>query len=34
MAYTTTEARQELLDTVARAANELGLASAYLAEAY
>src|SRR5215216_5663598 len=34
MAYTTTEARQELLDTVARAANELGLASALLAEAY
>jgi hypothetical protein len=34
MAYTTTEARQELLDTIARAANELGLASALLAEAY
>ena len=34
MAYTTSEARQELLDTVARAANELGLASACLAEAY
>jgi hypothetical protein len=34
MAYTATEARQELLDTVARAANELGLASACLAEAY
>ena len=34
MAYTTAEARQELLDTVARAANELGLASACLAEAY
>jgi hypothetical protein len=34
MAYTTSEARQELLDTVARAANELGFASACLAEAY
>ena len=34
MAYATSEARQELLDTVARAANELGLASALLAEAY
>jgi hypothetical protein len=34
MAYTTAEARQELLDTVAQAANELGLASAFLAEAY
>lgn len=34
MAYTTAEARQELLDTSAQAANELGLASAYLAEAY
>jgi hypothetical protein len=34
MAYTTTEARQELLDTLARAATELGLASALLAEAY
>jgi hypothetical protein len=34
MAYTTAEARQELLDTVAQAANELGLASACLAEAY
>jgi hypothetical protein len=34
MAYTTSEARQELLDTVAKAANELGFASAYLAEAY
>ena len=34
MAYTTAEARQELLDTVAGAANELGLASACLAEAY
>jgi hypothetical protein len=33
MAYTTSEARQELLDTVARAANELGFASACLAEA-
>jgi hypothetical protein len=34
MAYTTSEARQELLDTLAQAANELGFASAYLAEAY
>lgn len=34
MAYTTSEARQELLDTVAQAANELGFASACLAEAY
>jgi hypothetical protein len=34
MAYTTAEARQELLDTVAWAANELGFASACLAEAY
>jgi hypothetical protein len=34
MAYTTSEARQELLDTVARAANELGFASACRAEAY
>jgi hypothetical protein len=34
MAYTTSEARQELLDTVAEAANELGFASACLAEAY
>ena len=34
MAYTTAEARQELLDTLAQAANELGLASACLAEAY
>jgi hypothetical protein len=34
MAYTTAEARQELLDTVAEAANELGFASACLAEAY
>jgi hypothetical protein len=34
MAYTTSEAREELLDTVAQAANELGLASACLAEAY
>ncbi len=34
MAYTTSEARQELLDTVAEAANQLGLASACLAEAY
>ena len=34
MAYTTEEARQELLDTVAWAANEIGFASACLAEAY
>jgi hypothetical protein len=34
MAYTTSEARRELLDTVAQAANELGFASASLAEAY
>jgi hypothetical protein len=34
MAYTTSEARQELLDTLADAANELGFASAYLAAAY
>jgi hypothetical protein len=34
VAYTTAEARQELLDTVAQAADELGLASACLAEAY
>ena len=34
MAYTTLEGRQELLDTVAQAANELGFASACLAEAY
>jgi hypothetical protein len=34
MAYTTSEARQELLDTVARAISELGFASACLAEAY
>jgi hypothetical protein len=34
MAYNTSEARQELLDTVAQAASELGFASAYLAEAY
>ena len=34
MAYTTSEARHELLDTVAQAANELGFASAGLAEAY
>jgi hypothetical protein len=34
MAYTTSEARRELLDTVAQAANELGFASACLAEAY
>jgi hypothetical protein len=34
MAYTTAEARQELLETVAQAADELGFASACLAEAY
>jgi hypothetical protein len=34
MAYTTSEARQELLETLAQAANELGLASACLGEAY
>jgi hypothetical protein len=34
VAYTTAEGRQELLDTIAEAANELGLASACLAEAY
>jgi hypothetical protein len=34
MAYTTSEARQELLDTVAQATNELGFASACLAEAH
>ena len=34
MAYTTAEARQELMDTVAEAANELAFASACLAEAY
>ena len=34
MVYTTSEARQDLLDTSAQAANELGVASACLAEAY
>jgi hypothetical protein len=34
MAYTTSKARRELLDTVAQAVNELGFASACLAEAY
>ena len=34
MAYTTSEARQELLNTVAQAASDLGFASACLAEAY
>ena len=34
MAYTASEAMQELLDTVAEAANELGFAAARLAEAY
>jgi hypothetical protein len=31
MAYTTAEARQDLLDTTARAADELGFAAACLA---
>jgi hypothetical protein len=34
MAFTTGEGRQELLDTSAQAADEIGLASACLAEAY
>lgn len=34
MAYSTSEARQELLDTVAAAARELGFAGACLGEAY
>ena len=34
MAYTTAEARQELMDTVAEAVNELAFASACLAAAY
>lgn len=34
MTYTTLEARQELLDSVAAAADELGLAVALLGEAY
>jgi hypothetical protein len=34
MAYTIAEARQELLDTIAQAVNELGFASACLTEAY
>ena len=34
MAYTSSEASQELLDSVAQAANGLGFASACLAEAY
>ena len=34
MAYTTAEGQQELLDTIAEAANELGFASACLGEAY
>lgn len=34
MTYTTAEARQELLDSVEEAANELGFAGACLAEAY
>jgi hypothetical protein len=34
MAYTTSEARQELLDVIAEAANELGFASSCLSAAY
>ena len=34
MTYTTSEGRQELLDTIAQAADELALASASLSEAY
>ncbi len=34
MAFTTAEGRQELLDTIAQAAEELGFASACLSEAY
>src|SRR5919107_951559 len=34
MAYITSEARQELLDTVAEAADELGIALSALGEAY
>lgn len=34
MAYVTAEARQELLDTVARATDEIGGALAALTEAY
>jgi hypothetical protein len=34
MAYTSREARQELLDTIAQAANDLAFASACLSEAY
>jgi hypothetical protein len=34
VAYTTAEARQDLLDATAQAADELGFASACLAEAY
>lgn len=34
MAYTTAEARQELLEALAEAASELGLAGACLSEAY
>src|SRR4051812_32367342 len=34
MAYTTQEARQDVLDALVRAADELGLGSACLAEAY
>jgi len=34
MAYTTAEGRQELLDTLAQAADELGFAGACLSEAY
>jgi hypothetical protein len=34
MAYTSAQARQQLLDTVAAATDEIGLALAYLGEAY
>jgi hypothetical protein len=34
VAFTTAEGQQELLDTIAQAANELGFAGACLAEAY
>ena len=34
MAYTTAQARQRLLDTLAEAADEIGVALAYLGEAY
>ena len=34
MPYTTAQARQQLLDALAAAAEEIGLAVAYLGEAY